>query len=281
MKKRLLFLQIVFAVLFLLAFIVFIVQVLNMKDPIAKKGNMIPGNGREENFDPSLAKLNSVDLLIQYCDSIYNSNFSKYDAKDYARYYTEILTSITRDRFYHGYSYYGYRTNFFATVFSKLTYDGYRAITVPDDILKYPMAACSQQSIIMMVVLKKKGITYRKIGFKGEESGHFSFEVYYDNSWHFFDPDMEPDAALLNLYKRPDIATLVDNKELLLSAYKAYPRKLILDVFPSYFYGSVNEFPAPRGIIFQNGTKFLSYTSWLFLLLGFILVRKKYRRLVN
>jgi hypothetical protein len=40
------------------------------------------------------------------------------------------------------------------------------AIVLPEDILKYPMAACSQQSIIMMECFKKIGVDYRKVGFE-------------------------------------------------------------------------------------------------------------------
>jgi len=279
MRRRLRILQIVFGVLFLLTFIAAIIQVLNLNDPVAKRGNEIPGNGRAEQFDPSLSRLNTVDLLMLYCDSVYEQQFTGKDPANYVRDYALILSSVTRNRFYHGYSYYGLRTNYVASIFAKLTYDGYRAIVIPNDILKYPMAACSQQSIIMMEILKKRRITFRKIGFRGEVSGHFSFEAYYNKSWHFFDPDMEPDATLLNSHNRPDIATLAGNKELLLSAYKDYSPDLVLDVFPSYFYGPVNTFPAPRGLIFQWVSLVLSYSLWLVFLIAFIFVRRKYRRI--
>lgn len=36
---------------------------------------------------------------------------------------------------------------------------------IPDDIMQYPMAACSQQSIVLMEFFRKKSIPYRKIGF--------------------------------------------------------------------------------------------------------------------
>ena len=255
-----------------------VIQVFNISDPISKEVNELPGNGRKEEFDPSLSKLNSVNALTHYCDSLYEQQFAKTASKEFVRKYTELLSSVIRDRFYHGYSYYGLRTNYVATLFSKFTTDSYRAIVVPDDILKYPVAACSQQSIIMMEVLKKKHITSRKISFQGKKSGHFCFEVYYDNDWHFFDPDMEPDAVRLNAYNRPGIASLAANKDLLLSVYRNYPSSLILDVFSNYSYGPVNQFPAPRGIIFQRITLLLSYISWLFFLTAFLIVRRKLRR---
>jgi hypothetical protein len=156
---------------------------------------------------------------------------------------------------------------------------GLRAIVIPDDILKYPYAACSQQSIVFMEILKRKGFTTREVGFQGKIYGHFCFEAYYDGGWHFYDPDMEPDVAVLNAYNRPSIAILTRHPDILLKAYRQYPSEQVLDIFPNYFYGSVNTFAAPRAIIFQQLTKFFSYTIWLFFLIAFILVRKKYLRL--
>ena len=40
--------------------------------------------------------------------------------------------------------------------FSPLIKEDLNAIVIPNDILKHPMAACSQQSIIGMEVFKKK-----------------------------------------------------------------------------------------------------------------------------
>src|SRR5206468_12316967 len=114
------------------------------------------------------------------------------------------------------------------------------------DILKYPYAACSQQSIVFMEILKRKGFNTREVGFQGKTSGHFCFEVDYNGGWHFYDPDMEPDTIILNAYNRPGIAFLARHKDILLKAYHQYPPELIMDIFPNYFYGSVNTFAAPK-----------------------------------
>lgn len=279
MKKGLYISQFVLSGLTILALIAAIIQTINIKDPIAKQINELPGNGREEEFDPSLSQLNSTGNIVNYCDSIYQQQYKNSEQSDFTRNYTEIVSQVIRKRFYHGYSYYGLKTNYLAFLFSKATNEGYRAIIVPDDILKYPVAACSQQSLVMMEVLHKKNITTRKVGFQGQKSGHFCFEVFYNDGWHFYDTNMEPDQDVLNAYNRPDIATLSGNKDLLLKAYKNYPEELILDVFSSYTYGPVNAFPAPRGIVFQRVTLFLSYTLWLFFLVLYILVRRRYLRL--
>ncbi|MBK6384542.1 MAG: hypothetical protein IPF69_14045 [Chitinophagaceae bacterium] len=156
MKRRLFTLQVILLGLLILAFLAAIIQVVNIVDPVAKQMNELPKSGRNEEFDPALSRLNSTERIINYCDSLYDQQYKNSDVDDFQKYYTEILSSVIRKRFYHGYSYYGLRTNYMAFLFSKVFANGYRAIIVPDDILKYPAAACSQQSIIMMEVLRKK-----------------------------------------------------------------------------------------------------------------------------
>ncbi|MBL0337301.1 MAG: hypothetical protein IPP73_18825 [Chitinophagaceae bacterium] len=135
---------------------------------------------------------------------------------------------------------------------SQVSMEGLSAIVIPDDILEYPYAACSQQSIILMELLKQKGFTTRKVGFQGKTTGHFCFEVFYGNGWHFYDPDMEPDSKVLDANNRPDIQFLARHKDVLLQAYAQYPVEKVLDIFPNYFYGSVNEFLLQKHYFSKN-----------------------------
>ena len=232
-----------------------------------------------EDFDPSLLRLNTVAKLGAYCDSLYaEKTYAESDIR-FEEKFPEIVSAVIRDRFYHGYSSYKIDNNFLAVLVSKFSMRGLSAIVIPDDILKYPYAACSQQSIVMMDILQRKGFTTRKVGFQGKLNGHFCFEAYYEGGWHFYDPDMEPDVAVLNTYNHPSIALLARHPDILVKAYHQYPSEQVLDIFPNYFYGQVNSFAAPRAIIFQQLTKVFSYTFWLFFLGAFILVRKKYLRL--
>ncbi len=232
-----------------------------------------------EEFDPSLKELNSVNKLVKYCDSLFKEKTSTNDVINFEETYSDITSLVVRKRFYHGYSLYGFSTNFMAMLLSQVSINGLSAIVIPDDILKYPFAACSQQSIVFMEVLKRKGFLTRKVGFTGKKYGHFCFEVYYNNGWHFYDPDMEPDVSVLNAQNRPSIAQLVSNSAILIKAYQQHPKEMILDIFPNYYYGPVNTFAAPRAMIFQQLTKFFSYTMWLFFLGAFIWTRSKYKLL--
>ncbi len=233
----------------------------------------------KEEFDPSLQTLNTVGKLVAFCDGLYTEKASTNSSIQMDEIYPDIVSSVIRKRFYHGYSMYGLSNNYMATMVSGVTMEGLNAIVVPNDILKYPYAACSQQSIIFMEILKQKGFPTRKVGFQGKTYGHFCFEVYYNGGWHFYDPDMEPSVAVLNAYNHPSIAFLAQNPEILLKAYHQYPREKTLDIFMNYSYGAVNTFAAPKAMIFQKATKIFSYTIWLFFLLAFILVRRKYLRL--
>jgi hypothetical protein len=134
---------------------------------------------------------------------------------------------------------------------------------------------------VMMEVMKSKGFETRKISFQGKSSGHFCFEVYFEDAWHFYDTNMEPDISVMNNYSRPGIAFLVNHPEILLKAYKQYPKDEILDIFPTYTYGEINEFPAPKALIFQKLSKLLSYISWFFFLFFYLIVRYKYLRLTG
>jgi hypothetical protein len=232
-----------------------------------------------EEYDPSLHRLNNIVKLTGYCDSIYadktySSNNIRFESD-----YPQVATEVVRKRFYHGYSLYGFGNNHMAMFASKASMGGLSAIVIPDDILQYPYAACSQQSIVLMKVLKQKGFKTRKVAFSGKHGGHFCFEVFYNGAWHFVDPNMEPDLSVLNAYNRPGIAFLAGHTDILLKAYKQYPREKVLDLFSSYAFGKVNAAAAPKATIFQEVTKFLSYTIWTFFLLAFLWVRKRYLHL--
>lgn len=227
-----------------------------------------------EHFDPSLSKLNSIDRFIIYCDSIYGSNTIKpSDSEQYAN----IVSETLRDRFYHGYSYYGIGDNSFAYILAPFIKRDLDAIVIPDDILKHPMAACSQQSIVGMEVYKKKGFSVRKVGFfaKGY-GGHFCFEAFFEGKWHFFDSDLEPQLSIMAENHFPSIAELVQNDSLLHKIYFLKDRNLIDKLFFTYAYGPTNKFPAPRARIFQYVTKYLSYTSWLIFIVIYLIVQKKF-----
>ncbi len=102
--------------------------------------------------------------------------------------YFEVLSSLVRKRFYHAYSHYSLKENWIAAVAGKFSLYDLSAIVIPDDIMQYPMAACSQQSIVMMDCFKRLGMPFRKVGM----TGHYACEGFIENGWYYFDTDKEP-----------------------------------------------------------------------------------------
>lgn len=238
-----------------------------------------PVYDQKEEFDPTLQRFNTISKLVAYCDSLYAEQAHTTGGVSFEEQYPDIVSSVIKKRFYHGYSVYGFNNNYVAMMLEQVSVDGLSAIVLPNDILKHPYAACSQQSIVMMEILKQKGFATRKVGFKGKMGGHFAFETYYNGSWHFYDPNMEPDNAVMMAYNKPGIGFLANHPSILLAAYKQYPKEKVMDLFPTYWYGKANASAAPKAAIFHKVTKFLSYTLWSFFLLAFIWARKKYKRL--
>lgn len=284
MKKLLLFTQLVLFISFNFFLLLNVLQLSNNTAAFEDMDHEKPiYNGKEE-FDPSLVRINSIKKLENLCDSIYNEQKKQNPSLVFEDNYPLIASSVVRKKFYHGYSSYGFSNNFMALMLEPFTGKWVSAIVIPDDIMKHPFAACSQQSIVMMTLLNRKGFTTRKVGFNGGKKwgGHFCFEAFYNNNWHFFDTDQEPDAALLAKYNRPSIEVIAQNDALLVSLYRHWNNpERVRGLFKSYFYGKPNTFEAPNALIYQRVTKFLSITLWMFLLGGFIFVRRKYLRLTN
>jgi len=140
----------------------------------------------------------------------------------------------------------------------------------------YPNAACSQQSILGMEIFKQKGYKFRKVSMfdSTEKVGHFAYEIYYGNGWHFFDTDQEPDANILRHYGRPSAAFLAENPSVVLAAYrKRGDPQLFKRLLINAKTGPVNKFPAPNAYLYQFVTKYFTYFGWLFFL-SIIYVRK-------
>lgn len=228
---------------------------------------------KSEHFDPAFSRLNSLSKFENYCDSAYGGvQINASDTEQYAA----LISRTLRERFYHGYSYYSIGQNSFAFLFAPLIKKDLGAIVIPDDILKHPMAACSQQSIIGMEVFKNKGIPVRKVGFFADSyGGHFCFEAFFGGKWHFFDPDLEPKLSVMIANHFPSISELVKEDTLLQKLYFRRDKEFVEKLFFTYSYGDVNKFPAPRARFYQYATKFLSFTAWLLLLIGYFLVHKK------
>ena len=138
--------------------------------------NFIPLNINEElaynkteRFSPLLSSINSIDKLENYVDQ--EAAIKKIDI--HSPEYALLLSYFISCRFYHGFSHWKMNENWIAATGEKMTGIGLSCKVQPDEILKHPDAACSQQALVMMEILKRKKIDYRKVGFPH----HYAIEI--------------------------------------------------------------------------------------------------------
>ena len=140
----------------------------------------------------------------------------------------------------------------------------------PDNILEHPNAACSQQAIVMMAVLRRRGIEYRHLAFPH----HYALEVLIAGTWYFFDPNMEPS---MSKEQSSDNAWQYRSDRLKQYYAKKEPGKM--DYAFGYGLtaqrGVINEIPAPNARLFQRVTGILSKTLWCCPLLILMLRSRK------
>lgn len=210
-----------------------------------------------EEYDPSyFNRFQSIQSIISHSDSSIG-----YNRRNTLVYYNFTAVTI-RKRFYHGYSYYGFSDNPLSCLAGHLMWHDLSAIVIPDDIMKHPMAACSQQAMVLMEVFRRNNIPYRKVNFKG----HYAVEGFIEKQWRFFDPDMEPKLASA----RESLNSLVaENKLDLAYTNTGFSIAYLQKVLESPKQGKVNEAPAPRATLFHK-TCLLLVSKW-FLLSVFIL----------
>lgn len=132
------------------------------------------------NYNPDLLKINSIHSL----DSLLNLS----QIKD-----TSVLLafadSILKFKFYHGTCRYNYNEDWISFVLGKYIWDDFRMIVLPDLIMRKKMVLCNQMCIVFQTWLEIKEFKYRSVGL----NNHMVTEVFYNDSWHAFDQDYEPE----------------------------------------------------------------------------------------
>lgn len=223
-----------------------------------------PVYNNKESFDPSLSRLNSIQSLIDYSDSSANSDQIKIGSLGYG----VLVAVIIRKRFYHGFSYYTLQKNWIAVAAQYFFGRGLASPVNPDEILKFPYAACSQQAIVLMAVMKQKNVSYRSVGFPH----HYATELRFKNDWYYFDPDMEP-RIKTNDRKEDKWKSSANYLKKYYPGDYTYLNWAFGNSVPVIF-GIPNANPAPRASVFQAITKFLSKILWIFPLLIFVYLYK-------
>ena len=220
-----------------------------------------------EEYDVNLyRKIHSVSDLLAYVDSTAGIK----DKRSLA--YAEALSSTIRKRFFHNYSFYSLSENWGAALAGKFIWLDLGAIVVADDMLKHPMAACSQQSLILLTCFERLGVPYRAVRF----AHHFAAEGMFSGKWFYFDTDKEPQfpngrKSVDELLKSGEFytayaatASTPGGMEWWIGTKQGYP-----------LYDSVSVMPAPRARLFQHVTKWGSDFGFLILAL-ILLIRTRY-----
>lgn len=212
----------------------------------------------KEMYNPQLGYINSINKLESYIDS--SETAAKLTPGNID--YVDTIAYALRNRFYHGFSHFTIKENWIAAFSEKIVGYGLASKVRPDDIMKDPYAACSQQSMVMMEILKRKKISYRSVGFPH----HFALEVLIQGKWYYFDPNMEP--------KMSNADRLEDNWKCCADNLKKYYDTSRFKDLDWKFgknlkvtTGNINATPAGHAKIFQSTTSLLSHIMWCFPLL--------------
>jgi hypothetical protein len=223
-----------------------------------------PGYNNVEIFNPSLLRINSVQKLMEYSDSVSGEKCAHNSLQ-----YAIVVSDALEQRFYHGFSVYSLQKNWIAAVTQYVFGHNVAYPVNPEDILKYPYAGCSQQAIVLADVMKKNKVPYRSLGFPH----HYTTELQFNNSWYYFDTDMEPDMSVTD-------RNLVNWNHDADSLKKFYHKNKAAAEWgfgnsQKALVGKIDAAPAPNASLFQNTTRYLSKLLWLFPLIFVAYPRKK------
>lgn len=226
-----------------------------------------------EQFDSSLSTINSIDKALRYVDNL--ARTKEGTQLDTLR-YVQATSKFTKNRFFHGLSRYKFSENWIAVLGGKLFWDHMSAIVNPEDIIKHSEALCSQQSIVFLEILRKRGIKSRSVGLGLKEGpGHFLAEVYYNKEWHLYDVNKEPKWEKIKNHHK-SMEYYLSNKDTLFIPYEGQIEKsAFYKILEKVEYGKINEFPAKNMILFHRVTKVMTYLlPPFFFLLAFLSFRK-------
>lgn len=209
----------------------------------------------KEKFNPQLANLNSIAALETYIDSNVASKKIAPQSFEYA----ELIETVIAERFYHGFSHYTTAENWMAAFAGKFIKEDYACKVQPEEIMQQANAACSQQALVMMQLLRNKKMSYRSVGFPH----HYAMEVLINNEWYFFDANMEPFIS-----KRERALSYWKHQNDIIKKYYDVTKHTNLD----YQFGNnlvattgvINEVPAQKAKLFHISTGILSKICWLF-----------------
>jgi hypothetical protein len=208
-----------------------------------------------EAFDPQMRRIESIDEAVDYIRARHPGAgpVALADAAD----------ELVRHRFFHGYSAYRPCQDWIAYLAGYLWSD-LRNPVLPDDILKFRRAACSQQAIVFQQIVRRLGLDFASV----RAPGHFASAVKLDGTWYVYDADKEiaprkyPYSALVS--GAPVIERIYGDFGGTLHRAALEGRISLTDI---------DRDPAPRAALFHRLSGFLSAFGWLVFGALFALIR--------
>ncbi len=228
-----------------------------------------------ERYNGALNYCTDLQSSIKFIDSVSFVGSDKFDTLTYVNSASEFI----KERFYHGTANYTFSENWIANMLGKYVWSHFYAIVVPGDILKRNKGLCSQQTMVFMELLKSKNIDSRKVGITAQDgNGHFLCEVYYANSWHVYDVNLEPNWHKVQ-HAHESMDYYLQNKDTLYTVYEGkISNSEFKDLLQDVKYGVPNEFPAKKMRLFHTVTKCFTYALPLFFFLNSIIYFKRRAR---
>lgn len=215
----------------------------------------IPDRIRDE-YIPALGRIRTLDDAAAAVPAFEDPNESSRQKR-----IADAIDRLLRARFFHGYSELRPDQDWVAALAGHLWFD-LQVPVLPDDILKFRRAACSQQAIVFMALLKRYGIEYGAVTFP--DPGHFAAAAKIDGQWLYYDSDGEP------VRDGFPVAQVLKGKYLT----EIYPGDFGRGLHAAALRGTarlqhVDRNPAPRGALFEQATTWFSRFGWLIFCFAF------------
>jgi hypothetical protein len=172
------------------------------------------------------------------------------------------IERLVRAKFYHGNSSYSYCENWIANLSGRIIWNDLAVKLDPDDILKHPWAGCNQQGIVVQELLKRSGIEFATVG-RGEPEPHFASAARIDGQWYYVDSWGRLPRGRERLIP---VQQIMSGEGLEMDFVGPKGAKFIRALKKGgTSLDRVNEFPGPRGLLFQTVTLWLSRFGWIVL----------------
>lgn len=210
------------------------------------------------NYSPLLGNIQSIDAAEAYIRAKLPPESDQAQAAD-------AIERFTRKRFVHDLVQFNFEDDWLAWTAGLIWID-LRAPVLPDDLLKYRIGYCTQQTIVIEALFRRFNIDFATVGFGSPP--HALSAAKIDGHWSIYYPDEEPNRESVvpfSTLSNPAVITKLYGR---LPGVPNYGPGTLADQYNRairsgrYEINGVNRFTAPHAAIFQMLNHFLSRWGW-------------------